>query len=87
MPSYQAPLRDFRFVMDEVLDYPRHYAQLPQAEEVTPDVVSAILEEGARFTREVLLPLNRTGDEQGCRLEGGEVLTPSGFKEAYAQYV
>lgn len=87
MPSYQAPLRDFRFVMDEILDYPRHYAQLPQADEVTPDVVSAILEEGARFTREVLLPLNRTGDEQGCRLEGGEVLTPSGFKEAYAQYV
>ncbi|ABE59778.1 acyl-CoA dehydrogenase C-terminal domain-containing protein [Chromohalobacter israelensis] len=87
MPSYQAPLRDFRFAMDEVLDYPRHYAGLPQADDVTPDVVSAILEEGARFTRDVLLPLNQVGDTHGCRLEGDQVVTPPGFKEAYAQYV
>ncbi|QFU01227.1 Acyl-CoA dehydrogenase [Halomonas sp. THAF5a] len=87
MPDYQAPLRDLRFVMDEMLDYPAHYARLPGGEEATPDVVGAILEEGARFAREVLLPLNQSGDREGCLMEGGEVKAPKGFKEAYAQYV
>ncbi|SHL07730.1 acyl-CoA dehydrogenase C-terminal domain-containing protein [Halomonas caseinilytica] len=87
MPDYQAPLRDLRFVMDEMLDYPTHYAGLPGGEEATPDVVGAILEEGARFAREELLPLNQSGDLEGCLLEGGEVKTPKGFKEAYHRYV
>ncbi|MCG6657811.1 acyl-CoA dehydrogenase [Halomonas campisalis] len=87
MPDYQAPLRDLRFVMDELLDYPAHYARLPGGEEASPDVVAAILEEGARFAREVLLPLNQSGDQEGCLLEGGEVKAPKGFKAAYAQYV
>ncbi|WP_304525161.1 acyl-CoA dehydrogenase C-terminal domain-containing protein [Halomonas sp. I5-271120] len=87
MPDYQAPLRDLRFVMDELLDFPGHYARLPGGEDATPDVVGAILEEGARFSREVLLPLNQSGDREGCLLEGGEVKAPKGFKEAYRQYV
>jgi alkylation response protein AidB-like acyl-CoA dehydrogenase len=87
MLDYQAPLRDLRFVMDEVLDYPAHYARLPGGKEASPDVVGAILEEGARFAREVLLPLNPRGDQEGCLLEGGEVKAPQGFKEAYQQYV
>ncbi|MCE0734211.1 acyl-CoA dehydrogenase C-terminal domain-containing protein [Halomonas sp. G15] len=87
MPDYQAPLRDIRFVMDELLDYPAHYASLPGGEDATPDVVAAILEEGGRFAREVLLPLNQSGDQEGCLLEGGEVKAPKGFKEAYAQFV
>ncbi|MDN3520531.1 acyl-CoA dehydrogenase C-terminal domain-containing protein [Halomonas ramblicola] len=87
MPDYQAPLRDLRFVMDEMLDYPAHYARLPGGEDASPDVVAAILEEGARFAREVLLPLNQSGDREGCLLEGGEVKTPKGFKQAYARYV
>ncbi|PXX97428.1 acyl-CoA dehydrogenase C-terminal domain-containing protein [Halomonas sp. LBP4] len=87
MPDYQPPLRDLRFVMDEMLDYPAHYARLPGGEEASPDVVAAILEEGARFTREVLLPLNQSGDREGCLLEGGEVKAPKGFREAYQQYV
>ena len=87
MPDYQAPLRDLRFVMDEMLDYPGHYAGLTGGEEASPDVIAAILEEGGRFAREVLLPLNQRGDREGCVLEGGEVKTPQGFKEAYAQYV
>ncbi len=87
MPDYQAPLRDLRFVMDEMLDYPAHYAGLPGGEEASPDVVAAILEEGARFARDVLLPLNQSGDQEGCLLEGGEVRTPKGFKQAYQQYV
>ncbi|MGO2390959.1 MAG: acyl-CoA dehydrogenase N-terminal domain-containing protein, partial [Halomonas sp.] len=81
MPSYQAPIRDMRFVMDEMLDYPAHYAQLPSGDDASPDVISAILEEGARFAREVLLPINQSGDEEGCLLEGGEVKAPRGFKE------
>merc|ERR1712000_417237 len=85
--GYQAPLRDIRFVMDEMFDYPSHYAALPNGEDASPDVVSAILEEGGRFAREVLLPLNQSGDEEGCLLEGGEVKAPKGFKEAYQQYV
>lgn len=87
MPSYQAPLRDIRFVADEMFDYPAHYAALKNGDDASPDVVSAILEEGARFAREVLLPLNQSGDEEGCLLEGGEVKAPNGFKEAYQQYV
>ncbi len=87
MPDYQAPLRDIRFVMDEMLDYPTHYTRLPGGEDASSDVVGAILEEGARFAREVLLPLNQSGDREGCRLEGGDVKAPSGFKAAYAQFV
>ncbi|QEA39553.1 acyl-CoA dehydrogenase [Pistricoccus aurantiacus] len=87
MPRYQAPLRDLRFVMDELLGYPTHYAGLEGGEDATPDLVNAVLEEGARFAQEVLLPLNQSGDQEGCRLEDGEVRTPIGFKEAYAQFV
>ncbi|MGC3874248.1 acyl-CoA dehydrogenase C-terminal domain-containing protein [Halomonas sp. GXIMD04776] len=87
MPTYQAPLRDMRFVMDEMLDYSDHYARIGKGDDASPDLVTAILEEGGRFAREVLLPLNRSGDREGCHLEEGEVRTPEGFKQAYAQYV
>ncbi|MBR7889579.1 acyl-CoA dehydrogenase C-terminal domain-containing protein [Marinomonas sp. A79] len=87
MPEYKAPLRDIKFVTEEVLDFPGHYAKLPGAEEATPDMVSAILEEGAKFAERVLSPLNRVGDQQGCQFKDGVVTTPDGFKEAYQQYV
>lgn len=87
MPEYKAPLRDIKFVTEEVLDVYGHYAKLPGAEEATPDMVSAILEEGAKFAERVLSPLNRVGDEQGCQFKDGVVTTPEGFKEAYQQYV
>ena len=57
MPTYQAPLRDFRFVMDEMLDYPAHYARMPSGDDASPDVVSAILEEGARYFECPVVPL------------------------------
>ncbi|GAA3568571.1 acyl-CoA dehydrogenase C-terminal domain-containing protein [Marinobacter xestospongiae] len=87
MPTYKAPLRDMKFLLNEVFDYPRHYASLASGENATPDIVDAILSECGRFCEDVLSPLYQSGDEEGCKLENGEVTTPKGFKEAYAQYV
>jgi len=88
MPEYKAPLRDILFARDELLGYPEHYRSLPGCEEATPDLVRSILQESAKFCEEVLAPLNRVGDEEGCKWsEGGVVKTPKGFKEAYQQYV
>ena len=87
MPAYKAPLRDMRFLMNEVFDYPKHYANLPGGEDATPDMVDAILDECAKYCEEVLAPINQSGDEEGCHFADGEVTTPKGFKEAYNQYV
>ena len=86
MPDYKAPLRDMRFLLDDVFDFHGSYAALG-ASEATPDMVSAILEEGAKFCEQVLAPLNRSGDEEECQFNHGVVTTPQGFKEAFAQYV
>lgn len=86
MPSYKAPLRDTRFLLNEVFDFGAHYASLPGGEDASPDVVDAILEECARFCEEVLAPLNQSGDAEGCKIENGVVTTPAGFKAAYDQY-
>lgn len=87
MSNYKAPLRDIRFVRDELLDFPAHYQALPGCEEATPDMERAILEEGARFCEDVLSPLNRVGDIEGCQWSEHGVTTPTGFKEAYQQFV
>jgi alkylation response protein AidB-like acyl-CoA dehydrogenase len=86
MSKYDAPLRDIRFVMYDVLGCEREFARLPAYKDATRDVVDAVLEEAGRFTGQVLAPLNRSGDEEGCTLENGAVTTPKGFKEAYAQF-
>lgn len=86
MPEYKAPLRDIKFVMEEVLDSPAHYAHLGY-EDASTDMVDAILAEASKFTEQVIAPINQIGDEQGCQWNDGVVTTPDGFKEAYQQYV
>jgi len=83
MQPYHAPLRDMRFVLYELLGADRQLSALPGWEEVTADLIDPILDEAAKFCREVLFPLNRPGDEEGCRFENGVVRTPKGFKAAY----
>ena len=87
MTEYKVPLNDVNFVMNELLDYPNHVNSLGFGDEASPDLVSAILEEAAKFAENVLAPLNQIGDSEGCTWKDGEVSTPSGFKEAYSQYV
>lgn len=87
MSTYNPPLQDMRFAMRHVLDFDAHYAQLAGADDADPDTVDAILEEGAKFARDVLSPLNAIGDEQGCMWIDGNVKTPDGFRDAYQQYV
>jgi len=86
MAEYTAPLRDMQFVIEELVGL-EHITALPGYEHATPDVVHAILEEANKMARDVLSPINRTGDIEGCRLENGVVVTPTGFKEAYQAYV
>src|SRR6185312_16403565 len=85
MAVYKGPVKDITFVLNEVLDV-SSLAKLPGYEDATPDTIQAILEEAAKLCENVLFPLNRTGDEEGCHYENGVVRTPKGFKEAYAQF-
>jgi alkylation response protein AidB-like acyl-CoA dehydrogenase len=86
MGQYTAPLRDMRFVFHELLEAVAEYRQLYPGAELTEDLIDQVLEEGAKFASEVLFPLNAVGDKHGCRLEGSNVVTPPGFKQAYARF-
>ena len=86
MPTYKAPLDDVLFLLNDVFRIER-YDNLPGFSDASPDVVEAILGEAAKLCEEVLQPLNRVGDTQGCRRhDDASVTTPKGFKEAYKQY-
>jgi alkylation response protein AidB-like acyl-CoA dehydrogenase len=87
MPTFRVPLADMRFLMNEVFDYPAHYASLSGGGDASPDVVAAILEACARYCEEVLWPLDAVGDREGCVLEGDAVRTPTGFRAAYRQFI
>ncbi|MDP3033046.1 MAG: acyl-CoA dehydrogenase C-terminal domain-containing protein [Rhodocyclaceae bacterium] len=85
MSDYRAPLKEMRFVMDELAGLPE-ISQLPGFEDATPDMADAILEEAAKFASEVLAPLNQVGDKAGCTLTPQGVTTPPGWKEAYQAF-
>jgi 3-(methylsulfanyl)propanoyl-CoA dehydrogenase len=83
LPSYKAPVEDALFLLNDVFQLER-YGNLPGFADASPDLVEAVLREAAKFSEEVLTPLNRVGDTEGCtRHDDGSVTTPAGFKEAY----
>ncbi len=86
MPEYRAPQRDIRFVLNELLDSENHYKSLVGCEELTPELLDAIMDGASKFAENVIAPLNRSGDDQGCRFADGKVSTPDGFKAAFEQY-
>jgi len=85
MTTYRAPLRDMRFVLHELPGY-ASLRGLPDRAGFSADVADSILDGAAKFTSEVLRPINRGGDEEGCTLEGGAVRAPPGFADAYRAY-
>ena len=82
MANYQAPIRDMQFVLYELLQADK-LTSLPGFAEASRDLVEPVLAAAATFNQEVVFPLNRSGDEEGCTLKDGVVSTPKGFKEAY----
>ncbi len=87
MAGYIPPIDDISFLLGEVFDFDAQMATLPGFEEVNTELATSILEEGGKFCAEVLEPLNRSGDEEGCKLENGKVTTPEGFADAYHAFV
>jgi acyl-CoA dehydrogenase len=86
MPSYKAPVDDVMFLLSDVFHIDR-YNNLPGFAEATPDLIEAVLGEAAKFCEDVLTPLNRVGDKEGCRRNAdGSVTTPTGFKAAHKQF-
>ncbi|GAA6185545.1 acyl-CoA dehydrogenase C-terminal domain-containing protein [Aliiglaciecola sp. NS0011-25] len=86
MPAYKAPLRDIQFVMDDLLNFSNHYQQLNIDVEIDRQTQTAIIEEAAKFSENVISPLNAVGDQVGCKWSADGVTTPTGFKAAYQQY-
>ena len=85
--SYKAPLRDIRFLTNEVFNYPEHYKTLKCGENADPETVDMMLESFADYCSNVLMPLYQSGDAEGCHFDKGVVTTPKGFKEAYDMFV
>jgi alkylation response protein AidB-like acyl-CoA dehydrogenase len=86
VPIYKAPVDEMLFLLGDVLNIAR-YNNLPGFADAAPDLLEAVLREAAKLAEEVVQPLNRSGDKEGCRRQAdGSVTTPSGFKDAYRQY-
>ena len=85
--NYKVPLKDIKFVAQEVLDMPTHYTKFTKGRAAEPELVDAIFEEAAKFCENELVPLNKVGDEEGCKFNDGVVTTPTGFKETYQEFV
>ena len=89
MGQYHAPLRDMQFVLHELLQVEDELKHLPQHADTNRELIDQVLEEGSKFTSNVLFPLNHSGDREGCHLDKitHEVTPPAGFKNAYQQFV
>ncbi|PTQ89030.1 acyl-CoA dehydrogenase C-terminal domain-containing protein [Agitococcus lubricus] len=87
MAQYKAPLRDMQFILHDMLNVENHYASIPAFAETNRELVDSVIEAGAQFCENELAPINRSGDEEGCQFNDGEVTTPKGFKEAYKKFV
>ena len=87
MWHYEPPLRDMRYVIEEVLGLPARWARLPPFAELDADTAQQVLGEAAKFARDVLAPTNAGGDLEGCHWKDGAVRTPTGFREAYRAFV
>ncbi|MGS0693268.1 acyl-CoA dehydrogenase C-terminal domain-containing protein [Shewanella sp. 0m-4] len=87
MNPYNAPLAEMRFLLEKVFDAPKTWSEMPaMAETVDMDTAAAILDEADKISRELIHPINRSGDEQGVRHEADRVITPDGYKAVYDQY-
>ena len=86
MPQYQAPLADYQFLLKDWLSLDSHYQSLGVTD-FDFELASEVMAQGAKFAEDVLAPLNRPGDEQGCTLKDGQVTTPDGFAQAYHEYI
>ena len=86
MANYAAPVTNLQFIIKNVIGYD-NISRLEPFIDVTPELGGAIMEEAAKFSEEILAPLNRLGDQQGCVLENGVVRTPEGFPDAYRQMI
>jgi alkylation response protein AidB-like acyl-CoA dehydrogenase len=83
---YAPPLREFRFVLEELLDVHRQWAEMPAFADVDTETVTQILDAASQFVSETLAPANASGDAEGCSYQDGIVATPPGFKRAYREY-
>ena len=85
MQIYKAPLNDIRFLLRDFLDLPNNLKKLSN-EDLEVSDLEMIIEEAAKICENILLPLNKTGDSEGCHFKNGQVITPKGFKEAYKNF-
>ena len=86
MPQYKAPLEDMRFLLHEVFGAEQFLSSLNGTEELSGELLDAILDEAAKITEDLLAPINQSGDQQGCQFNAGKVITPDGFSEAYRTF-
>jgi alkylation response protein AidB-like acyl-CoA dehydrogenase len=84
--TYKAPVRDLKFVLNEVFAAEQLLAGMPGTADVNEDLINSVLEEGGKVAEGLLAPLNRQGDEIGCRFENGRVITPDGFRDAFRTF-
>ena len=86
MPAYKVPVSDMRYVLHDVFKAEQQWQQLPQFSHCTRELADTILDEAAKINEQLIAPLNRTGDEEGVRIDNGEIRTPAGFPEAFKTY-